>query len=40
LPKVIPKKLPDTSFYAPRGQVDYRPILDLLGPRQILRNLF
>jgi hypothetical protein len=24
--------------YAPRGQVDYRPIIDLLAPRQISRN--
>lgn len=29
-----------SSTYAPKGQVDYRPILDLLAPRQISRNLF
>ena len=29
-----------SSTYAPKGQVDYKPILDLLAPRQISRNLF
>ena len=40
LPKAVVPTAATSSFYAPKGQVDYRPIIDLLGPRQILRNLF
>jgi hypothetical protein len=35
---LIPQMAGGSSTYAPRGQVDYRPILDLLAPRQISRT--
>jgi hypothetical protein len=34
----IPQMAGGSGTYAPRGQVDYRPILDLLAPRQISRT--
>jgi hypothetical protein len=35
---LIPPVASGSGTYAPRGQVDYSPILDLLAPRQIPRN--
>jgi len=34
----IPQMAGGGGTYAPRGQVDYRPIIDLLAPRQISRT--
>jgi hypothetical protein len=34
----IPQMAGGSGTYAPRGQVDYRPIIDLLAPRQISRT--
>lgn len=39
-PAIVPPMTSGGQSYAPKGQVDYRPILDLLAPRQISRNLF
>jgi len=38
-PAIVPPMTSGGQSYAPKGQVDYRPILDLLAPRQISRNL-
>lgn len=38
-PTAVPTGTSGPSNYAPKGQVDYRPIIDLLAPRQISRNL-
>jgi hypothetical protein len=35
---LIPQMAGGGGTYAPRGQVDYRPIIDLLAPRQISRT--
>jgi hypothetical protein len=35
---LIPQMAGGSGTYAPRGQVDYRPIIDLLAPRQISRT--
>jgi hypothetical protein len=34
----VPQMAGGGGTYAPRGQVDYRPIIDLLAPRQISRT--
>jgi hypothetical protein len=34
----VPQMAGGSGTYAPRGQVDYRPIIDLLAPRQISRT--
>jgi hypothetical protein len=34
----IPQMAGGGGTFAPRGQVDYRPIIDLLAPRQISRT--